>query len=108
MRNTMIAGVCVALSLGAPQAQAQIAVSSNDHKIVQENGVNRNLPNPPPDTVTILDLGALPVKVVGTVSNVPGSVVGPPLSVAITPDESIALIASLLEDRSGRPDQAGA
>jgi DNA-binding beta-propeller fold protein YncE len=41
-----------------------------------------------------MDLGTLPVKVVGTVSNVPGSVVGPPLSVAITPDESIALIAS--------------
>lgn len=94
MRNTVIAGVCVALSFGAGQARAQLAVSSNDHKIVQENGVNRNLPNPPPDTATILDLGALPVKVVGTVSNVPGSVVGPPLSVAITPDESIALIAS--------------
>ena len=46
------------------------------------------------DTITIIDLGALPVKVVGTVDNVPGSVVGPPLSVAITPDESLALVAS--------------
>ncbi|WP_295137857.1 beta-propeller fold lactonase family protein [uncultured Reyranella sp.] len=94
MRNTVITGVCVALSLGALQAQAQIAVSSNDHKIIQENGVNKNVTNPPPDTITIMDLRALPVKVVGTVSNVPGSVVGPPLSVAITPDESLALIAS--------------
>ncbi len=94
MRNTVITGVCVALSLGALQAQAQIAVSSNDHKITQENGVNKNVTNPPPDTITIMDLGALPVKVVSTVSNVPGSVVGPPLSVAITPDESLALIAS--------------
>ena len=94
MRNTFISGVCVALSLGAVQAHAQIAVSSNDHKITQQNGVNKNVTNPPPDTITIMDLGALPVKVVGTVSNVPGSVVGPPLSVAITPDESLALIAS--------------
>lgn len=94
MRKTIITGVCVALSLGALEAHAQIAVSSNDHKIVQENGVNRNVANPSPDTITIMDLGALPVKVLGTVSNVPGSVVGPPLSVAITPDESIALIAS--------------
>lgn len=94
MRNTVIAGVCVALSFGAVQAQAQIAVSSNDHKITQENGVNKNVTNPPPDSITIVDLGALPVKVLGTVSNVPGSVVGPPLSVAITPDESIALVAS--------------
>ena len=73
MRNTVITGVCVALSLGAVQAHAQIAVSSNDHKITQENGVNKNVANPPPDTITIMDLGALPVKVVGTVSNVPGS-----------------------------------
>ncbi|MDI1287583.1 MAG: YncE family protein [Reyranella sp.] len=94
MRNTVIAGVCVALSFGAVQAQAQIAVSSNDHKITQANGVNTNVTNPPPDSITIVDLGALPVKVLGTVSNVPGSVVGPPLSVAITPDESIALVAS--------------
>jgi DNA-binding beta-propeller fold protein YncE len=94
MRNTAITGVCVALSLGAMQAHAQIAVSSNDHKITQENGVNKNVTNPPPDTITIVDLGALPVKVLGAVSNVPGSVVGPPLSVAITPDESIALVAS--------------
>jgi DNA-binding beta-propeller fold protein YncE len=36
----------------------------------------------------------VPVKVIGTVDNVPGSVVGPPLSVAITPDESLALVAS--------------
>lgn len=94
MRNTVITGVCVALSLGAVQAHAQIAVSSNDHKITQANGVNTNVTNPPPDSITIVDLGALPVKVLGTVSNVPGSVVGPPLSVAITPDESIALVAS--------------
>ncbi len=94
MRNTVIASVCVALSLGAVQAHAQIAVSSNDHKITQENGVNKNVTNPPPDSITIVDLGALPVKVLGTVGNVPGSVVGPPLSVAITPDESIALVAS--------------
>lgn len=94
MRNTVIAGVCAVLGFGSAQAYAQIAVSSNDHKITQENGVNKNVANPPPDTITIVDLGALPVKVVGTVSDVPGSVVGPPLSVAITPDESIALVAS--------------
>jgi DNA-binding beta-propeller fold protein YncE len=94
MRNTVIAGICVTLGFASVQASAQLAVSSNDHKIKQENGVNKNVANPPPDSITIVDLGVLPVKVVGTVDNVPGSVVGPPLSVAITPDESIALIAS--------------
>ena len=94
MRNTVITGVCLALSLCTVPAWAQIAVSSNDHKVTQENGVTKNVANPPPDSITILDLGAVPVKVVGTIDNVPGSVVGPPLSVAITPDESLALVAS--------------
>ena len=94
MRNIVIPGVCLALSLATVPAGAQIAVSSNDHKMTQENGVTKNVANPPADSITILDLGAVPVKVVGTIDNVPGSVVGPPLSVAITPDESLALVAS--------------
>ena len=94
MQTTVIFGACVALTFASASVQAQIAVSSNDHKMTQENGVTKNLANPPPDSITIIDLGTLPVKVIGTVSDVPGSVVGPPLSVAITPDESLALVAS--------------
>ena len=45
MRNTIITGVCVALSLAAAPAWAQIAVSSNDHKVKQENGVTSNADN---------------------------------------------------------------
>ena len=91
MRNTAISGLCIALGLAAAPAWAQIAVSSNDHKVKQVNGVTSNADNPTPDSITILDLGQSPVKVLGTVNNVPGSVVGPPTSVAITPDESVAL-----------------
>lgn len=99
MRSTTVSGVCVAFGLiSAPllggACWAQIAVSSNDHKMTQENGVTKNVVNPPADTITILDLSSLPVKVLGTVSDVPGSVVGPPLSVAISPDEAIALVSS--------------
>jgi len=94
MRTTVTIGACIALSIAAASAQAQLAVSSNDHKVKQENGVTSNVADPQPDSVTILDLGTVPVKVVGTIANVPGSVVGPPLSVAVTPDESLALVAS--------------
>ena len=94
MRNIIIAGVCAGLGIAAAPVQAQIAVSSNDHKVKQENGVTSNVDNPTPDSITILDLGVQPVKVLGTISNVPGSVVGPPLSVAITPDEALALVAT--------------
>src|SRR5689334_19422819 len=94
MLKTLAAGVVASSCLLYSQAFAQIAVSSNDHKMVQENGVTRTSPNASPDTVTILDITVAPVKVLGTISDVPGSVVGPPLSVAITPDESIALVSS--------------
>ncbi|MBV8192494.1 MAG: YncE family protein [Alphaproteobacteria bacterium] len=92
--RTIIAVVCAASGLVTAPLWAQIAVSSNDHKITQDNGVTKALTNPPPDTITIVDLSALPVKVLGTVSGVPGSVAGPPLSVAVTPDERLALVSS--------------
>jgi DNA-binding beta-propeller fold protein YncE len=93
MLKTIACGVA-ASSFLVGQSFAQIAVSSNDHKVKQENGVTGNADNPTPDSITILDLGVQPVKVVGTISNVPGSVVGPPLSVVVTPDEALALVAS--------------
>ena len=74
-------------------AHAQLAVSSNDTKVVNVDGVNKIVQNPPPDNVTIVDLGVSPPKVVGQL-NAPGSVVGPPQSVAVAPDESIALVAA--------------
>ena len=77
----------------ARNAQAQIAVSANDHKMFWENGQTRVVGNPSPDTVTVIDLGANPVKVLGQV-NAPASVAGPPQTVAVSPDESSALVSS--------------
>ena len=51
------------------------------------------VPNPPPDTVAIIDLNASPPRVIAEVQ-APNSVVGPPLSVAITPDEGLALVTA--------------
>ena len=72
---------------------AQIAVSANDAKVTLVDGVTTPVRNPPPDTVTILDLGVSPPKVIAELQ-VPNSVVGPPESVAIAPDNSIALVTS--------------
>ena len=73
-------------------AFAQIAVSSNDNKVRHVNGVNTVVAGVP-DTATIVDLGAMPPRVIGEV-RVPGGWSAPPQSVAITPDESLALVAS--------------
>ena len=57
------------------------------------NGVPLVVQNPPPDTISVIDLGASPPALLGRVQ-VPTSVVGPPLSVALTPDESLALVTA--------------
>jgi len=103
MRTIIATGVVLASCLAAGSAFAQIAVSSNDGKMTLENGVAKTVVNPPPDSATLLDLGVSPVKVLGTISGVPGSVVGPPLSVAVTPDETLALIATSSKIDPGDP-----
>jgi len=45
-------------------ASAQVAVSANDNKATLDNGTNKVVASPPPDTVTIIDLGVKPPKVV--------------------------------------------
>ena len=86
------AALAAALVVSAP-AYAQIAVSSNDNKAVLVDGVNTVPANPRPDTITILDLSQVPPRVIGELT-VPGGWSAPPQSVAIAPDESIALVAS--------------
>jgi DNA-binding beta-propeller fold protein YncE len=86
----------VALGLavgGARPSSAQLAVSSNDNKVLQVDGVNTVVRNPRPDTATVIDLGTSPPRVVAELP-APGSWQAPPQSVAIAPDESIALVAN--------------
>ena len=92
-RFALLLGLALSGLAVAGPAMGQIAVSSNDNKAVLVNGVNTIAANPAPDTATIIDLGVFPPKVLAEIE-VPGSVVGPPLSVAITPDEGLALITS--------------
>src|SRR5882672_7905697 len=85
--------VTLAMLIGAPVAQGQLLLSTNDNKVALVNGVTTVVKNPPPDTLTVIDLKAWPPKVVAEL-DVPGSVVGPPFSVAVAPDESLALVTA--------------
>lgn len=77
----------------AGSAFAQLAVSANDNKVFWNNGVVRNVANPPPDTVSVYDLSSFPPRFVGEL-NAGATVAGPPQTVAVAPDESIALVTS--------------
>ena len=79
--------------LFCPSAHAQIVVSANDAKVRLVDGVNTTVPNAPPDTVTIIQLDKGAPRILAELQ-VPNSIVGPPQNVAVTPDESLALVAS--------------
>jgi hypothetical protein len=57
-------------------AHAQLAVSANDNKVMLDNGVVKTVANPAPDTVSVIDLGAFPSRLLAEIA-VPTSVVGP-------------------------------
>ncbi len=80
-----------ALPLLSMGAGAQLAVSANDSKSANSEGRTVIIENAPPDTVTIINLGVSPPKVIGELK-APASVVGPPNSVAVARDESYALV----------------
>src|SRR5438105_3797299 len=92
--------IAIAASFGAlalPLAvAAELALSANDNKVTLVNGVVTVVQNPPVDTVTIIDLKSSPPKILAEIE-APASVVGPPLSVALTPDESLALVTAAMK-----------
>jgi DNA-binding beta-propeller fold protein YncE len=74
-------------------ALADIVVSSNDNHATLVNGALGAAKSPGTDTVSIIDVSNYPPKVLSTI-DVPGSVVGPPMAVAVDPSESLAIISS--------------
>ena len=98
MRGLTSAAVLAAVLVvgSAVGAYAQLAVSANDAKVKLVNGKTEVVQNPPPDTVSFIDLRASPPKVLAEL-NVPNSVVGPPSNVAVSPKEEIVLIAGAMQ-----------
>ena len=86
-------------------ATAQILVSANDNKAILVNGANVVPANPAADTVSIIDLGVSPPKLIGEVK-APASVIGPPQSVAISRDETFALVTGAFKVDPADPNKA--
>jgi DNA-binding beta-propeller fold protein YncE len=90
------------IATAAPASRAEIAVSANDGKMVMENGVAKVRKEPMPDTVSIIDLSGAAPRIVAEIP-APASVVGPPPSVAVSPDESFALVTGAMKVDPGDP-----
>jgi DNA-binding beta-propeller fold protein YncE len=79
-----------------PQGQApqrQLLVTANENKVELPGGVATVMPNNPPDSISIFDVNVSPARLLANV-NVPVSVIGPPQSVALSPDLSVAIVSA--------------
>ena len=93
MRAWVRIGVMAGFGLCSGIARAELALSSNDSHTVLVDGAQFSPPNAGADTLTLIDMAAYPPAIVTTI-DVPGSVVGPPMAVAMARDESFAIVTS--------------
>jgi hypothetical protein len=88
----------------SPSARGDVAVTANDAHSANVDGVAGPAKNPPPDTVSVIDVGQYPPKVVAT-AEAPTSVVGAPTSIWIAPDESYVLVTAATKIEPQNPDR---
>ena len=93
------------LALAASGARAEIAVSANDGKMVMDDGMAKVRKEPLPDTISVIELSGAAPRIIAEIP-VPASVVGPPPSVAIAPDESFALVTGAMKIDPADPTKA--
>jgi DNA-binding beta-propeller fold protein YncE len=101
MRTTLlplglIVGVGMLMSTSA--IRAQLLITGNDEKVSFDANTGKTITHPPgKDTVSIIDI-ADPTKP-KIVANLPlmNTITGPPVNLAITPDQHLALVANSLD-----------
>jgi DNA-binding beta-propeller fold protein YncE len=93
------------IALTGSTSNAEIAVSANDGKMVLENGVPTVRKEPLPDSVSVIELSGPSPRIIAELP-APASVVGPPSSVAIAPDESFALVTGAMKIDPADPTKA--
>ncbi len=102
--NTLLLAVTLAAPLAA---QADVIVSSNDgHTVMDAQGALVAPSAPGPDTITVIDVAHSPPSIKATF-NAPGSVVGPPGAIWISPDESWGIVTSATKSDPAATKSAG-
>lgn len=98
----------VLLLVAAPiSGRAQVVLSANDGKMSLVDGKLSVRSDRVPDSVTILRVERGVASIVADVE-VPTSVLGPPFSIAVAPDERLALVTAPLYVDPQRPDDTSA
>jgi DNA-binding beta-propeller fold protein YncE len=96
MRNIVTATLLAVTAGLATSAQAQFIVSGNDEK-VSFNDAGKLVINPPgKDTVSIIDISRRSSPQIVANLQLTNSIFGPPTNLAVTPDQTLALVANSL------------
>lgn len=95
--DRILAAAALAAALGvSATAQAQLILSGNDEKVLFDDSGKAVVKPPGKDTLSLIDItDRVHPRVVATLP-MTNSVVGPPTNLAITPDGTLALVASSL------------
>lgn len=97
-----LAGAVLAGPVCRP-VRADLAISSNDAHTVLRDGVQVAADGEPRDTVSVIDVSSDPPRLLHTLE-APGSVVGPPMAVAVARDESFAIVTGATKAQAGAPN----
>jgi DNA-binding beta-propeller fold protein YncE len=90
---TLLAGAAAAPSPG----RAELMIVGNDEKLVFDAEGNRQFVAPGKDTVSIVDITDREAPKIVVSLPLMNSIFGPPVNLAITPDERLALVANSME-----------
>src|SRR5678815_4494054 len=95
-----LAGVIVLAGCAemSPPGKRELMIVGNDGKQSWDDGGRSVLARPGKDSVSIIDIGTDPLAP-KIIANLPlsNSILGPPVNLAITPDEGLALVASSVD-----------
>lgn len=98
MRKALGAAALAATIGLATGAQSQIIISGNDEKVTY-NDAGQTIAGPPgKDTVSIIDISSRTKP--NIIASLPliNSIVGPPTNLAVTPDQTLAIVVNSIED----------
>jgi DNA-binding beta-propeller fold protein YncE len=92
---SILAAVAGCATLAPPTGKRSLMIVGNDEKVTWDSAGKLVLSAPGKDSVSIVDIGTNPLAP-KIVANLPimNSIFGPPTNLAITPDETLAIIAN--------------
>jgi DNA-binding beta-propeller fold protein YncE len=93
----LLAVIGAALAWYAPPALADLMIIGNDAKIVFDAEGNRSVAGPGKDTISIVDITDREAPKIVVSIPLMNSIFGPPVNLAITPDERLAIVANSVD-----------